>query len=150
MCCFFCAGKCLTTPTSTTSFIYPLFPASCHAHTIHQCHPCAWPSTQGPQFAGDVCSQPNQHPASSLPLTWDSPRCFQRLPTEHSAPSPALGPPLVWLLEQIDTPVLQGQEPRQNNGSHLQGRKLHLLHETLSSNKTCLDNSSFITRLFRC
>lgn len=44
----------------------------------------------------------------------------------------------------------QGQEPMRNNESHLQSRKLHLLDETLSSNKTCLDNSSFITRLFRC
>lgn len=44
----------------------------------------------------------------------------------------------------------RGQEPTRNNGNHLQSRKLHLLDETLSSNKTCLDNSSFITRLFRC
>lgn len=44
----------------------------------------------------------------------------------------------------------QGQEPTRNNENHLQSRKLHLLDETLSSNKTCLDNSSFITRLFRC
>lgn len=65
-----------------------------------------------------------------------------------------LGPPLFRLPEVSDAyqwpRQRRGQEPTRNNENHLQSRKPHLLDETLSSNKTCLDNSSFITRLFRC
>lgn len=126
-----CLLPCRHHPSDSTSSV----PGPAHNH----------PSLQG-MFAAD------QHPTSSLPLTWGSPRCFQRLPAEHQCSQCSHG----WdhrssSCQSGATPQhCWGQEPRQNNGNHLQGRKLHLLDETLSSNKTCLDNSSFITRLFRC
>lgn len=126
-------------------FIYPLFPACCRADTIHQT------STQPPQLAGDVCSQPAPHQLAALNL--GQPQVLSE--AAHRAPVLPVQPSHGWdhrssSCQSAATPQhCWGQEPRQNNGNHLQGRKLHLLDETLSSNKTCLDNSSFITRLFR-
>lgn len=153
----FLLGTLLTTPTSTIApphFIYLLFPASCHADTIRQIS-----ATSG--LAHNNPSLQVMFAASTLPARCLSPEAAPGSPPgalrgclqSTSAPSPAIS----WWDHRSSgcrsgaTPQrCRGREPRENNGNHLQGRKLHLLDETLSSNKTCLDNSSFITRLFRC
>lgn len=132
-------------------FLYLLFPASCHADTIRQISAASGLAHNNPSlqvmFAANL-------PARCLNLRLGNPPgVFRGCLQSTSAPSPAIP---CWDHHSSGcrsgaTPQrCRGREPRQNNGNHLQGRKLHLLDETLSSNKTCLDNSSFITRLFRC
>lgn len=122
-----------------------------------------WPlQTESCWKSGDILENLSIPAAASN----EPPKCFCRLPTEYQCSQFSLftpphgqqhvmagttAPEVARAEQRYPWPrQKQGQEPMRNNENHLQSRKLHLLDETLSSNETCLDKSSFITRLFRC